>query len=166
MDGLIDYGLDTDVIVRQSYQPTQVGTESKSSIYFFKIGDHRYGSLGIFDEWDLNLLQMTHTEIQHYESTFQINALSIQDPSNITSLTASDLVNITSAILQSYKAQQSFSDNDIGVLRITDIRNTHFLNDMDNFEASPSFDFILSHKQIKKTVSPIVESKEIKIYRV
>src|SRR5882757_7253312 len=90
VSGLASYGVPV-VHVRQSFQPTQQGTESGVNVYFFKLGDHRWGSVETSDSWDLNLLQMTHTEMQYYESTFQVNALSIQDPSNINSLTASDI---------------------------------------------------------------------------
>jgi hypothetical protein len=164
-DGLIDAGL-TNVVVRQSYQPTQQGAEKQDAVYFFKIDDKRYGWVGMVDKWDFQSATMTHTEIQHYETTFQVNALSTQDPANENSLTASDLVNIVSQIMQSYKAQSQLASNDVGILRITNIRNPYFFNDRDNFEASPSFDFTLSHKQIRETTSPIIESAELKIYQI
>ena|ERR1700722_7123100 len=164
-NGLIDFGL-TNVIVRQSNQPTQQGANSGQVVYFYKIGDYRYGFPGYHTYFDLNNLLMKQTYLQHYETTWQINAMAIQDPSNVDSLTASDLVNIVSEILQQDSTVIQFANNDIGILRITDVRNPYFVDDKDNFEASPSFDFTLSHKQIKETIIPIISETQAKIYQI
>ena len=40
------------------------------------------------------------------------------------------------------------------------------MDDKDRFEASPSFDFTLLHKQERVTVVPVAESIDVEIYRV
>lgn len=163
--GLIARGFN-NVTVSQSYQPTQQGVFSGPSVYFFKVSDKRYGFLDRVSYWDEVNSQMVHTETQDYETTFQVNALSIQDPSDTDSITASDLVNTVSAILQSDSTVETLNSLDIGILRITDVRNPYFIDDKDRFEASPSFDFTLTHKQIYTTTVPVTLTIEPNIYRV
>lgn len=154
------------VLIKQSNQPTQQGVPTKSTVFLTKVFDHRYGSLRRNDEWDLDTLKMIHTETQQYESSFQIEALAIQNPADINSLTASDIVNRVAAILQSDFALTTFQDNDIGIERIIDARNPYFQDDKQRNEAVPSFDFILTHKQVIITESPIIESIEYNFNRV
>lgn len=154
------------LLVKQSNQPTQQGVPTKSTVFLTKLPDHRYGSLRREDKWDLDLLKMIHTETQQYESTFQIEALAIQNPKNINSLTAADIVNRVAAILQSDYALTTFRQNELGVERILDIRNPYFQDDKQRNEAVPSFDFILTHKQVIISESPIVETIEYNFNRV
>lgn len=164
-DGLIALGLGVIPVV-QAYQPTQQGVSSSSTVYYHKIGDHRYGFLGRTNKWDQNSSTMVHTEIQQYETTFQINALAIQDPNDTNSYTASDLVNAVASIMQSDNTRRILMASEVGILRVTDVRNPYFADDKDRFEASPSFDFTLTHKMVNVSTEPIVESVEYGIYRV
>jgi E217 gateway protein gp29 len=145
--GLIARGF-ADVVVRQSYQPTQQGADTGPAVYFFKVSDHRYGFPRRDSDWNIINSQMVHTETEIYETTFQISALITQDPSDTNSITASDLVNTVAAIMQSDSTVDSLNAQNIGILRVTAIRNPIFLDDRDRNEASPSFDFTLTHKQI------------------
>ena len=154
------------LLVKQSNQPTQQGVPTKSTVFLTKLFDHRHGSLRRDDVWDLDLEKMFHTETQIYETTFQIEALAIQNPADVNSLTASDIVNRVAAILQSDTALTSFWDKDIGIERIEEIRNPYFQDDKQRNEASPSFDFILTHKQVIITESPIVEDITYNFNRV
>lgn len=165
LSGLSALGL-SNVVVRQSFQPTLQGAESGGVVYFYKLFDYRYGSLGYRDEWDIDNDVMRHVEIQHYETTFQINAMWIQNPSDVNGLTASDLVNIVSQIMQQPSTFELFASNDVGILRITEVGNTYFKDDYNNFEASPSFDFTLSHKQIREINSPIIDRVEENVYQI
>lgn len=144
------------IAVMQMNQPTQQGANIPATIYFTKLSDDRYGFLGRSDDWDEDAETMVHTEVQNYISKFQIQALSIQNPANTSSLTASDLVNITASILQSDSGRKMLWNAGVGILRITDIRNPYFKDDSDRFEAVPSFDFELTHQQIITSTSPIV----------
>lgn len=161
--GLQDAGL-TNVVVTQSNQPTQQGINIAPTVYFYKIGDHRYGWVDREDKWDG--INNVHTEVQIYETTFQISALVLQKPNNTLTYTASDLVNEVAYIMQNESTLQTLSDSNVGILRITDVRNPYFLDDRDNFEASPSFDFILTHKQTRLKNTSHVESIQSVFYPV
>src|SRR6185437_7605808 len=162
--GLINAGY-TDVISKQAYQPTQQGTDTPPTVYFYKVGDKRYGFLRRDSIWNTVDSVMEHIEEQWYETVFQMSALVIQKPSN-PSYTASDLVNEAAAILQSDSAREQLLLKEVGILRVTDVRNPYFTDDRDRFEASPSFDFILTHKQTRVSIDPVIESFEFNIKRV
>jgi hypothetical protein len=163
--GLADRGIE-DATVKQAYQPTQQGINTNPCVYFFKVGDRRYGFLKRSDVWDEDESVMVHTERQRYETTFQINALVRQNPGDTAGFTASDIVNIVSDILQSDSTIKILQNAEVGILRITEVRNPYFMDDRDQFEASPSFDFVLLHNQDYITTTPIVERTEFGIYRV
>lgn len=154
--GLIADGY-TGVNVLQANQPTQQGVPIAPSVYFTKIGDHRYGFLHRDDTWDDINSRMVHTEIQQYETTFQVSALVLQNPRVTNKYTASDLVNEVAAILQSDNTVTTLMESNVGILRVQEIRNPFFVDDMDNFEASPSFDFTLTHLQTRVSVDPVIE---------
>lgn len=163
-DGLIAAGY-TDVVSKQANQPTQQGTNTPPTVYFYKVGDKRYGFLRRDNVWNTVDGIMEHIEEQWYETTFQMSALVIQNPSN-PEYTASDLVNETAAIMQSDKTREQLLIKGIGILRVTEVRNPYFTDDRDRFEASPSFDFVLTHKQTRVTTDPVIESFEFNIKRV
>jgi hypothetical protein len=154
-----------NIPIVQAYQPTQQGINSSATIYFYKVNDYRYGYVKREDNWDSNTSTMIHTETQLYETIFQINALVIQDPINI-SYTASDLINVIAAIMQSENTLTLLQQQDIQILRITDVRNPYFSDDKDRFEASPSFDFTLLHKQIITTNDNVIQTVVPGIYRI
>lgn len=153
--GLLQRGF-TGVKLLAANQPTTQGLLTAPTVYFYKIGDHRFGFLQRTDEWNSLLNQMDHQELQNYETTFQVSALVLQTPPQLitTGYTASDLVNEVSGILQSDSARNTLAQQNVGVLRITDIRNPYFVDDRDTFEASPSFDFVLTHSRIYNTTTP------------
>lgn len=160
--GLQDYGY-AGVRIRQAYQPTQQGVATAPTVYLFKVSDHRYGFLGRSDAWDG--AQMIHTEDQQYESTFQLSALVIQNPAN-PQYTASDLVNDCAGIMQSDKSRVTLETQNVAILRVMEVRNPYFTDDRDNFEASPSFDFILTYHRTRVSVGQEVQQIDTGIYRV
>lgn len=162
--GLIAAGY-TNITTKAAYQPTQQGINTNATVYFFKLYDHRYGFLKRQDVWNANTNQMIHTETQNYETTFQISALVIQDPKNI-SYTASDLVNTVAQIMQSDATRQTLLNGGVGIYRITEVRNPYFVDDKGRFEASPSFDFTLTHQQISTTIDPVIQNIQPGIYPI
>lgn len=109
---------------------------------------------------------MVHTETQNYETTFQLSALATQNPATPSQYTASDLVNLCAYILQSNTAIATFEAQNVGILRVTEVRNPYFMDDRDQWEASPSFDFTLTHQQAITTSTPIVSDFTLDMYRV
>lgn len=154
-----------DVVVKQFNQPTQQGINTTPTVYFSKIGDHRYGSPRRSDTWNETLNRIDHVETQIYETTFQVQALVLQSPAN-PSYTASDLVNEVAHIMQSDRTISILTAAQVGIYRITDIRNPYFTDDRDQFEASPNFDFTLTHRQIRLSTTPKVDDINPGIYPI
>lgn len=152
--------------IAQSFQPTMQGTNTQATLFLYKIGDHPYGFTGRFDAWSEDETEMVHTEIQDYETTFQLSGLAPQSPSTTTQYTASDLVNLAASILRSSVALQSFQAAGVGIEKPKDPRNPYFMDDRDQFEASPSFDFVITHKQTIVTTTPIAQAVELQVVEV
>lgn len=106
-----------------------------------------------------------HKEIQTYESTFQLSALASQNPVS-PGMTASDILNLAASILQSSVTVQFLQANDLGIERITDVRNSYFLDDRQQNEANPSFDFVIVHKQVIQTTTPVLQEVDIGLYSI
>ena len=162
-NGLVSDGFN-NVIVKQSNQPTQQGINTSPTVYFFKVSSKRYGFLGRYDKWTNS--QMTHTEVQYMEATFQVSALVLQYPTTPNQYTASDLVYEVSSIMQSDNTRDILNNSGIGILRITDLLNPYFLDDRDQFEASPSFDFVLTYENKRQSISPIITNYDYNIVPV
>jgi len=155
------------VAVQQAYQPTQQGANTDPSVYFFKVGDNRYGF--VERKYSYGTLNSTLTESQLYISTFQIEAWVRQVPTAIVDyslLTASDLVNLCARILLTQAAVDTFSANNIGLLRINDVRNPFFIDDRGQYEASPSFDVQLTYKTDMVSLVPSTTEVTAEIYEV
>lgn len=152
--------------IKQAFQPTQQGVNTQQTAYLHKIGDRRLGTPLRTNVWNELTQTMVHTETQVYETTFQISALSTQNPSNTTQYTASDVLNLIAYILQSEQTINTFLAQDVGILRISEVRNTYFEDDRQRHEASPSLDFILTHKQIVASNVNVIQSTELNIEAV
>lgn len=152
--------------IKQAFQPTQQGVNKVATAYLHKVSDRRYGFPRIIDVWDSGAGKMVEQTTQQYETTFQISALSIQNPANTTQYTASDILNLIAFILQSRPTVELFQSQGIGIERITDIRNPYFKDDKDRFEASPSMDFVITHKQIILATAPVSDTTEIRVKSV
>jgi len=154
------------VKMARSFQSRQQGASSSPYVYFFKIGDHRYGHPERKDVFDTQANAFTHTEIQQYESTYQFSAWIPQDPKDVTGLTESDILNTVSGIIQSDSILAAFRAQEVGILRVTDVRNPYIVDDHDQFEAVPSFDVILTHKRTSVSTIPAVAAYDLNMSRV
>lgn len=163
--GLIDYGIGS-VTVRQAYQPTQTGTESLPVITFFKVSDSRPPWAKKIDFYDFSDDQYKHEERQVYETVFQMNSLSAQNPTDANSLTASDILNTALAVMQSDTTIQQLKNQEIGILRVSDIRNVPFVDDRDQYEYSPSFDFTLRHLQQRTSPTDFITDFDQNIFPI
>lgn len=156
VSGLTEIGL-TGVEVTAGYQPTTQGEDADPTIYFFKVGDSNTGwqyrkTVELPDD------KVGVKESRNVATTWQFYALSIPDPSNLSKPTASDLLNAAAMILQSASAIKTLQGKGIGVQVVGELRNPYFTNASDQFEASPSFDFTVSHRRsIIKNATAIEE---------
>ena len=149
--------------IRQSFQPTNQGVNTRPTAYMQKVGDRRIGFPKYGDVWDSINEIMVHQELQQYESTFQMSVLATQNPLTPTAYTASDILNFIASILQSSTTVATLESQGVGIIRISDIRNPYFIDDRERNEASPSFDFVLTHKQIIMSTMPIINKTEYNI---
>lgn len=161
--GLINDGF-TGVTVKQANQPTQQGIPATPTVYFFKVSNKRFGFLGRFDEW-MNPT-MVHHEKQYMEITFQVMALVLQYPITPNQYTASDLVNEVASIMQSDNTVTILNNNEIGILRVQEVSNPYFVDDRDQFEASPTFDFTLVYQDDRSSTVPIIDEYDYNILTI
>ena len=128
-----------DIKVKQSYQPTQQSVSEERRIFMHKVTNPQVGSGIVYDE---------NKRIQQHlkRAVFQFDALAQQDPSDINSLTAGDIVTIAADLLQSYDAVRNLRANGVNIERVTAVRPSYFINDKDRNESSPSFDLTITYQ--------------------
>lgn len=145
--------------IAQSNQLRAAGRPTTRALLLDKVGERRYGHVKREDVPDPDEpTLMIHRETQIYETRVQINGMAKPPPVRgeppADEPSASDLLNRAAAVLQSDVTIAALRAAGIGVLRITEVRNPTFRNDQDQFEASPSFDFFLTHDQVTVTTTP------------
>jgi hypothetical protein len=167
--GVIETGL-TDMSinasVQQDYQPTQQGAPSSPFVALHNITNSRYGfnkNKTVYDADDDNLKQTQGVVMQR---TYQVSAYAIEDPSDDEAVTAYDIVEAVSSIMQSEKTQDTLLASGISIFRVTDIRSPFFTDDKDRNEAAPSFDFVISYSQETITAANEVTTFEEGIHSV
>jgi hypothetical protein len=163
--GLTKRGV-ANVTVLQSYQPTQQGAASGRSVYLFSLHDDPVGFVRRDSVYDTVDAQMRATELQTWTGTYQVNALAIQEPGDITGLTAKDIVKAVRQTLQSSDTIGTLRSSGLAILRIGQLNNPTFTDDKGRFEYSPSFDFVLTYDEKYTDDAPVVEFVEYDIKRV
>jgi hypothetical protein len=141
--------------VIQSQQPTQQGMPSAPFVFFEKLFDHEYGwpmssgyTLNSVAPPGMALPDFQQAEKQWVESTFQVSAMVIQDPVDLSIPTPSDVCHYLKQYLNARQTIYAFSRAGAPILRITDIRNPKFTDDRMLIEANPNFDVVLQHLRI------------------
>lgn len=152
--------------IKQAFQPIKQGVNVEPTAYLHKISDKRYGYPSREEIWVPETETMEHKEVQQYETKFQISALATQDPKNENSKTASDILNLIAYILQSDTTVSDLQSQGVGILRVENVRNPYFLNEKGRYEASPSLDFVLTHKQIITSTSLVLSETELNIINI
>jgi len=160
--GLVRAGITLPVIAGN--QPTTQGRED-AGIYFFPIADAAAGwQIRNYGTNTLPLMPMTDTQI--VETTFQVEALVPDDPSDLAQVTALDALHVARMVIGSLPFVEALRADGVGVQRPTNVRTPYFTNDRDQFEMSPSFDFTVSHKRsIIQSINSI-DSMSVDIHSV
>lgn len=164
--GILEPAFAGEAEVLQAYQPTQQGVTQGPALYLAKLFDARVGHVQRSDQWDEAAKKMIHTERVVIETTFQVTGFAVQDPDDLTRPTASDLTRRAAALMQASTTLETLRGHGLGILRITQVRNPYILNDRERFEASPSFDFVLTRTETTTTETPFVESYDAAVYPV
>lgn len=155
-----------NVEVLQNAQPTQQGTPEGPAVFISMLRPTPRGHVRRDSVYNQSTSEMIETELQTYEQTYQVNALSAQDPLDVNKLTASDIVKVVRQIVQSSAFISTIRASGLGILRVNELRNPAFVNDKDRFEYSPSFDFTLTYDELYEALAPTVETVEYNINRV
>lgn len=161
------YPADAAPLVLTSFQPEAQGIETDGpTIYLEHVTSRLVGSLrreSLADPDDAG--QATRRETQQLETTVQARAIwSSSDPDRTQD--PFDLAAKASAILQSDSGLDALRAGGAGLLRVTEIRNPKFVNGSDQFEPSPNFDFVLTHKQVTVTSIPAAVATALRTYPV
>lgn len=162
--GLARYGVPA-IPVKQGFQPTTQGRVPRC-VYYWAIDDTPEGAQYTDHVTDPNTLQLTTAETQIWATSFQIGALIPDDPADDSQLTAKDVTTILRQIVVSQPFVAALTAQNIGVRRPTPIRNPQFLNEQNQFEYNPSFDFTVTHKQVIIQLTDSIESVEFNLHRV
>lgn len=147
-------GLSESVIIRRAYQQTQVKTEPDFLVTLYPISNNRYGFQGNSDEF-ITGTGMVHTERYAIRKTLQASVQK-KNPNN-TDTAPEDIAENLSSFLQSQAFITTLVAADLGIERVTDIRDPFFQDDSDQFEATPNFDFVLTYTQEITSIIPGVE---------
>lgn len=148
----------------QRYQPTQQGRNTDRTILMHKILDKRVGSAKVEQKYIAGVL-VDRIETQSMESTFQFTVT--QPPAMADAdLTHDDVLKITAATMQGQDAQQFLIANGASILRISDIRNTFYINDRGQFEPNPSFDAVIKHNDVFVNGVPYFDTFTFDVFAV
>lgn len=162
--GLARYGV-TDLPVKQGYQPTTQGRVTRC-LYFWSLPDTPEGWQYRKHTLDEGTMLASTEETQIIASTFQMGVLVPDDPTNLTQKTAKDLTVLARMVVQSQPFLRAMKAENVGVRRPSDVRNPQFVNDRDQYEFNPSFDFTVTHKQVIIQLTDSIERVEVNIHRV
>lgn len=152
------------VTIKQAWQPRTGGAPSGTSILLSMGTQRRYGSIRHHNEWVGPIGPAPgynkRTETQVWEASFQCNAqvLAPPQPKPLPIFTAGDVAAAASWILQGIDGRALLKAGGCGIYRITDIRSPYFKNEQNQFQQSPSFDFVLNYEETKTFVSPILST--------
>lgn len=163
--GLDGQGL-TDVTIHQAYQPIKQGPDSARSIYLHKITSSRVGHQGRKHTYNPGNGNFDEVEKYWLAVTFQLMPLVSQDIEDENSITAYDVADLCAAILQTGAARKSLLDAGISIEKIGQIPVGFSIDDKDQFDLDPSFDFVLLYEQTLSSTVPKVDTFEVDIKRV
>lgn len=145
----------------KSFQQPRDTQSNGVTIYFHKIGDRRIGFPHRKNVWDADAGAFIHTEKVLMETTFQADA-----EGTYNGMTQADILNRVAMVLQSDAALAVLKSNNLGILRITDIRQTFFRDGENRYEPDPSFDFVIGHDHVFVGSSPKIDDYDLQIERI
>lgn len=163
--GLDSQGLN-DVTIHQAYQPVKQGPDSARSVYLHKIISQRVGHQG--RKYDYNVGDDDFDEFEKYwlAVTFQLMPMVSQDITDENSITAYDIADLCAAILQTKTTRKTLLDFGISIEKIGQVLVSFSIDDKDEYDLDPTFDFILLYEQTLTSKVPKIDAFETDIKRV
>lgn len=154
------------VQVIQDYQPDHQSAPSGPALLLHMLPDRWVGSPLRKDIYDGVSGDFRHEERQEIAATIQATGIFRQTASDTTGWTAKDVATIGAMILQSDATMAQLRAAGLKLERVTQVRNPFMTNDRQEYEAVPSFDFVLTHTQTNVTRNPAFTAEELRIRRV
>lgn len=151
--------------VARKFSPVQQGADTEPTVYVFKLFDKRHGTPQVVEVWDVATQEMRQTESTQLETSFQAS-IQLTETTDPNSLTPSDVANDVCAIMQSDDTLAALSAQGVGIARVADITNPYNADDRARFNASPSFDFVLTHRRSREATTSYAVSVDGSINRV
>lgn len=164
LDGIAARGLGMWKVARD-FPPDHQGASSTPTVYLHKIIDKRHGFPQRKSQWDQNAQVVNSAESQQYETNLQASVL-MQETTDPNALTPSDALNVVAAIMQADEALAALRAQEVGILRVGEVRNPYNKNDANRFQAEPSFDFTLTHRRGWQRTTPVAVSVDGSVNRV
>lgn len=165
LDGLLIRGI-SGVRVLQARQPQTHGAEKGPALYMAEVGSAAYGHMSLSERWDDETKILTQTQTQRYETTIQIMAWCLTDPSDGSGLTSGDLARAARDSLQSPQAVDYMRLQDVFLLRTRDIRLTPGVDDRGQWRANHSFDVTLVYHMTTILTIPSATAIDGQVKRV
>jgi len=155
----------TDLPVIAGNQPSVAQGREPRAVYFWSVSDTPRGWQGRTLKTNPSTFQLETVETQFVQTMFQVNVFTPDDPEDTTSDTAKDLCNLVRMLVQSNRFTEAMTAVGIGVQTPSPIRAPFFVNDFDQYEQNPSFDFTVSRK-IETTQATHEAAPTLSIHRV
>jgi hypothetical protein len=143
--------------VIQKNNPTQQGIPSTPGVFVEKAFDMNYGFAGADFALSPDQTVFNDSETQIVETTVQISAWAIQDPTNTSAPTASDICEYLKQYMNHRTIAAALTALGVGVYRVTEVRNPYITDDRTLFEATPSFDLVLVHDRTLTLTVPAAD---------
>lgn len=164
LDCLAHAGI-TDLPVIAGNQPTVAQGRVARGVYFWAISDTSRGWQGRKLKTNPSTLQLETVETQFVQTQFQVNVFTPDDPADTVSDTAKDLCSLLRMLVQSNRFTEAMTAVGVGVQMPSPVRAPYFVNDLDQYEQNPSFDFTVSRK-IETTQATHEAAPTLSIHRV
>lgn len=155
----------TDLPVIAGNQPTVAQGRVARGVYFWAVSDTPRGWQGKVLRTNPETMELETVETQFIQTQFQVNVFSPDDPENTTQDTAKDLCTRLRMLIQSNRFTEAMTAVGVGVQMPSPVRAPYFVNDLDQYEQNPSFDFTVSRK-IETTQQTHEAATALSIHRV
>ncbi len=152
---LVNLGLDY-IDISTTYQPTKQSVNKKATIFIYKMSAPQRGS---------SRKQKGENKVQTMlnRAVFQFSVLAPQNSSDLTILTASDILNYTLSIFQNGEVVKQFHEKKITIEKTTSIKDNMITNSEGMNENAPMFDLTVQYQHEIASKVPLVDGFKSKI---
>lgn len=153
--------------VKQGNQPVKV-TPERPVITITKVAAVQNGSQFRRDNLRTDFSGIDHEEGYLLEATYQLTAFKLRGPVTETDYTinAADAVEAVKSYLMSTKGLKHLKALGYGILPVKNLRQPVWVDEADNYELNPNFDFTLVFKQSYEHEQPVIAGHAFTLIRI